>query len=95
MPLIGFYAGGEIGPIALAEAPGSRATQSGKASLQATPPAWHCKPLYSGNPNPNAVQGFTCVTGIFIVPRKIRFRCVFYDFYCVIYVFSVRKCEKF
>ena len=33
-PLIGMFAGGEVGPIALADAPPSRSTQVGQAALQ-------------------------------------------------------------
>ena len=48
--LLGFYAGGEIGPKALAAAPASRATQVGHA----------------------AMQGFTAVFGLFMVPQRTR-----------------------
>jgi len=47
VPMAGFYAGGEIGPLALAQAEGFVATQTGSATL----------------------QGFTCVWGIFTVPK--------------------------
>ena len=61
-PLLGFYAGGEIGPQAIADAPLPAAGDSGgdKAAL-----AW-------GRQGMACLQGFTAVLGLFSVPRRER-----------------------